>query len=230
MRFAKGSWHIIADISNRVNLTFGATGKPANFTYTNEHPMKTFAQGMKITAMVLTFLCLAAAQDKTNALRPAQRYFTDVELVNQQGRKVRLYSDLLKDKVVVINAFFASCKDSCPVMAGNFAAIQEHFADQMGKGLFLLSFSVDPEADTPAVLAAYATRFHAGPGWLFLTGPRENVDLALLKLGQKVERKEDHLNIFIVGNDRTGLWKKVFGMAARAQLFDAIAGALNDGR
>ncbi len=57
---------------------------------------------------------------------------------------MRLYSDLLQGKVVVINTLFTKCENSCPLMAGNFAALQEHFADQIGKHLFLLSFSVDP--------------------------------------------------------------------------------------
>ncbi|HEY3838003.1 MAG TPA: SCO family protein, partial [Bryobacteraceae bacterium] len=186
---------------------FSNTGV-ANFAYTNHDPVMTSFTALKLVAAISCCAMIAGAQDKPAP--PAQRYFTDVELIDQTGAKVRLYSDLLKGKVVVINAFFTTCKDSCPVMAGNFAAIQEHFRERMGKDLFLLSFSVDPETDTPAVLGAYARRFHAGPGWSFLTGPKPNVDLALFKLGQKVDRKEDHLNVFLVGNDKTGLWKKVF--------------------
>src|SRR5260370_752407 len=66
-----------------------------------------------------------------------------------------------------------------------------------------------PETDTPEKLKQSAERFHAKPGWLFLTGPKENVDFALSKLGHKVARKEDHLTLFIVGNEETGLWKKI---------------------
>lgn len=162
------------------------------------------------------------------AIPPARQYFTDVVLTTQNGAKVRFYSDLLQGKVVVINTFFTKCENSCPVMAANFAAIQEHFADQIGKNLLLLSFSVDPETDTPERLKSYAARFHAKPGWLFLTGKKENVDWALFKLGQKVEHKEDHLNLIIIGNEKTGLWKKVFGMAPRASLFDAVESVLSD--
>jgi protein SCO1/2 len=113
-------------------------------------------------------------------------------------------------------------------MAANFAAIQEHFADRMGKSLFLLSFSVDPVADTPAVLKSYAARFHAKPGWLLITGTKANVDFALSKLGQKVEHKEDHMNLILIGNDKTGLWKKVLGVAPRDTLFAAVQSVLDD--
>src|SRR5262245_2717956 len=57
---------------------------------------------------------------------PAERYFTNVELVNHHGERLRLYADLLKGKVVVINSFFATCKGSCPVMLSSFSKIQEH--------------------------------------------------------------------------------------------------------
>ena len=168
-----------------------------------------------------------AAQDATSAA--ARAYFTDVRLVTQNGDSVRLYSDLLEGKVVVINAFFGTCTGSCPKMAGVLAGLQDRLVDHLGKDVWFLSFSVDPETDTPEKLKEYAERFHAKPGWLFLTGQRENVDLALTRLGQKVARKEDHLTIFIVGNNKTGLWKKVFAPTSTADSLNAIVDSvLND--
>jgi protein SCO1/2 len=139
----------------------------------------------------------------------AQKYFTDVLLETQDGKQVKFYSDLLQGKVVLINSFFAECKDSCPVMAGKLSHLQDLLGDRLGKDVLLLSFSVDPVTDTPEKLKAYAERFHAKPGWLFLTGKKENVDYALYKLGQKVDRKEDHMTLFIIGSEKTGLWRKV---------------------
>jgi protein SCO1 len=141
--------------------------------------------------------------------RAAQEYFTDVALVTQDGESVRFYSDLLRGKVVVINAFFSTCKGSCPKMAGVLQGLQSRLGERLGKDVFLLSFSVDPETDTPERLKAYAEGFNAKAGWLFLTGKKENVEWALYKLGNKVDKKEDHLTVFIVGNNRTGLFKKV---------------------
>jgi protein SCO1 len=159
----------------------------------------------------------------------AHDYFTEVELMTQSGESVHLYSDLLKDKVVVINAFFATCTGSCPKMSGVLAGLQGRLGEHLGKDVFLLSFSVDPETDTPAKLREYGQSFHAKPGWLFLTGQKENVDFALAKLGQKVARKEDHLTIFIVGNNRTGLWKKVFAPTSTADsLMAVVDSVLND--
>lgn len=159
---------------------------------------------------------------------PAHAYFSDVVLLDQNGKPHRLYSDLLEGKVVIINSFFTTCKDSCPVMNRNFAAIQQELKDRIGKNVFLLSLSVDPENDTPERLRAYAEHMKAGPGWLFLTGSKTNVDYALYKLGLYTQERQNHLTLFIVGNEPTGLWKKVQGTAAPEDLMHVVESVLED--
>jgi len=159
---------------------------------------------------------------------PAEKYFTDVELINQDGKKVRFYSDVLKGKTVVVNAFFTSCTSVCPPMNRNMQKIQEAFGDRVGRDVFLVSITVDPAVDTPAKLKQYAKNFHAGPGWMFLTGKKENLDWALYKLGQYVEEKNDHTTVLIVGNETTGLWKKAFAMANVTELVQVVESVAND--
>ena len=159
---------------------------------------------------------------------PAKKYFTDVELINQNGEKVRFYTDVLKGKTVVVNAFFTTCTSVCPPMNRNMEKIQEVLGDRVGRDVFLVSITVDPEVDTPPRLKEYAQKFHAGPGWIFLTGKKENLDWALYKLGQYVEQKDDHKTIFIVGNEPTGLWKKAFGMANVVELIQVVESVVND--
>ena len=159
---------------------------------------------------------------------PAEKYFTDVELTNQDGKKVRFYSDVLKGKTVVINAFFTSCTSVCPPMNRNMEKIQQALGDRVGRDVFLVSITVDPEVDTPARLKEYAQKYHAGAGWTFLTGKKENLDWALYKLGQYVEDKNDHQTILIIGNEPTGLWKKAFGMANVAELVQVVESVVND--
>ena len=162
------------------------------------------------------------------ASSPAQKYFTDVELINQDGKKVHFYSDVLKGKTVIVNAFFTSCTSVCPPMNRNMEKIQEALGDRVGRDVFLVSMTVDPETDTPARMKEYAKKFHAGPGWLFLTGKKENLDWALYKLGQYVENKDDHQTVLIIGNEPTGLWKKAFGMANVAELVQVVESVVND--
>lgn len=182
-------------------------------------------------AVSLAFVLLASmpalAEEKAAPQNPAAHYFTNLELVNQNGQTMRFYDDLLRGKVVVINSFFASCHGSCPVMAANFAALQTRFSDRLGKDLVLISISVDPE-DTPEKLKAFAQQFQAKPGWYFMTGKRENVMAALHKLGQAVEEKNDHYNIVLIGNDKTGLWKKALGIAPRQELINVVQSVLDD--
>lgn len=168
------------------------------------------------------------SQQQSSQQSPAHNYFTDVLLVNQDGEKMRFYSDLLQGKVVIINSFFATCQGSCLPLNRNLEKVQEALGARLGKQVFIISISVDPTVDTPANLKEYAKKLHARPGWYFLTGSKENVDFALKKLGQFVPDKQDHLNIFIIGNERTGLWKKAFGLAQSEELVKVVDSVLND--
>jgi protein SCO1/2 len=169
-----------------------------------------------------------AHADKSHAPTAAEKYFSDVELINQDGEKVRFYSDVLKGKTVVVNAFFTTCTSVCPPMNRSMEKIQEAFGDRVGKDVFLVSITVDPTTDTPARLKEYAAKFHAGKGWTFLTGKKENLDWALYKLGQYVEDKESHKTVIIVGNEATGLWKKALGMAKVEELIQIVKSVADD--
>jgi len=166
------------------------------------------------------------AQEPTESA--AQRYFTDTVLINQNGEKMRFYTDLLKGKTVIIDSFFATCQGSCLPMSRNLEKVQNALGDRLGKDVSIISISVDPTVDTPSSLKAYAKKLNARPGWHFLTGDKANVDTVLKKLGQFVDDKQDHLNIFIIGNERTGLWKKAFGLANSEDLMKVVDSVIND--
>lgn len=170
----------------------------------------------------------ASVQSAPQGQSAAQKYFTDVELVDQDGRRVRLYSDLMKGRTVVVNAFFATCPGVCPPMSENLRRVQEAFKERVGRDLHIISITVDPETDTPAALKEYAKKYGAVPGRYFVTGKKENVDWALYKLGQYVEQKEQHTNIFVVGNEATGLWKKLHGLANVGEIIKSVESVLND--
>lgn len=180
--------------------------------------------------VVFMFAVLVSAQHNGHGEEPtpAAKYFGDVELLDQDGRTVRFYSDVLKGKTVVINALFTTCTNVCPPISRNFERIQEALGPRLGKDVFLVSITVDPETDTPAKLKEYAERFHARKGWSFLTGKKENLDSALYKLGQYVEEKTQHKTVIIIGNEATGLWKKAFGLARADELIKLVEEVMND--
>ena len=185
---------------------------------------------MKLTALIALFFAFGLIQVHAQEPEPsaAQKYFTDTVLINQDGEKMRFYSDLVKGKTVIIDSFFATCQGSCLPMNRNLEKVQEALGDRLGKDAYILSISVDSTVDTPPLLKAYAKKLNARPGWYFLTGDKASVDFVLKKLGQFVDNKQDHLNIFIIGNERTGLWKKAFGLAKSEELVKVVESVIND--
>ena len=178
--------------------------------------------------MKRAIILLLLAATSAFAGSPASQYFKDIVLTDQNGHRVRLYEDVMKDRTIVMNSFFASCKGSCPIMTQTYASLQNHFADHVGKDLMLVSITVDPKNDTPLRLAEYARRAKAKPGWILLTGTPDEVTHALKKIGQYSETPESHLNVMIVGNDKTGLWKKAFALAKPEEIAKIVDSVLND--
>jgi protein SCO1 len=131
-------------------------------------------------------------------------YFGNPELVTQDGEKVRFYDDLVKDRLVVVDFIYTRCTKQCGLMTANLARVKRELGDRVGKDIFFVSVSLDPR-DTPEVLKRYADAFHAGPGWKFLTGKKEDVQALRAKFGDK-EAVVNHRPNINVGNDRTGEW------------------------
>lgn len=137
-------------------------------------------------------------------------YFPNVPLTTQDGKTVHFYDDLLKDKLVAIDLIYTHCVDSCPLETARLAQVQKILGDRVGKDIFFYSISIDPKRDTPEVLKAYAEKYHAGPGWLFLTGKSADIDLLSQKLGLYSDpdsgSRDGHTTQLLVGNPATGQW------------------------
>src|SRR5215813_6033945 len=99
-----------------------------------------------------------------------RRYFPNVELTTHFGKRVRLYEDLVKDKIVTFNFFYATCEGICVPITANLVRAQALLGDRVGRDIFMYSISLKPVQDTPDVLREYAARFKTKPGWTFLTG------------------------------------------------------------
>jgi len=141
-------------------------------------------------------------------------YFPNVELVTQDGKKVRFYDDLIKDKVFAINFIYTRCTDSCPLETAALRKVQKALGDRMGKDVVFYSISIDGDRDKPEELKDYAARFNVGPGWTFLTGRPEDVTLLRQKLGmyrsdgQAEKELNEHGISILMGNEHAGQWIK----------------------
>jgi len=160
-----------------------------------------------IAVLFLTTTALMAAP----AASPwGANYFPNVALTTQDGKTVHLWDDLLKDKKVVINFIYTECSASCPLETAKLAQVQTILGPRMGKDIFFYSITLDPKRDTPAALKAYAAKFHAGPGWLFLTGNKADIELVRKKFGLAAASFQneltDHSTRLTIGNGATGQW------------------------
>jgi protein SCO1/2 len=135
-------------------------------------------------------------------------HFPNVRLRTQENRDVRFYDDLIKGKVVLLNFMFTSCTTLCPRSTENLVKVQQALGDHAGRDVFMVSISVDPQTDTPAVLKEYGERFHTKPGWTFVTGKAADIDLLQRQLGvfDNDEGKAQHTGMLIYGSEATGSW------------------------
>jgi protein SCO1/2 len=163
-----------------------------------------------------------AAHKESSPSEAPSSYFPNLVLLTQDNRPVHFYADLLKGKVVLINFLFTTCKGVCSPMTANLVRVQKYLGERVGRDVVMISLSVDPETDTPAVLKKYADQFHVQPGWYFLTGEKRNVDWVLYKLGGYVEDKNQHSAVLIIGNEATGEWMKVHAMSNPTEIADAV--------
>jgi len=146
----------------------------------------------------------------------------DVRVLDQDGKAVRFYTDLVKDRVVAVNFVFTTCTTICPPMGANFAKLQKLLGDRAGRDVHLISVSVDPATDTPERMKAWAQKFGAGPGWTLVTGDREEVTRLLKSLGVYTANISDHSPLVLLGNDARHQWTRAYGLAAPAKLAELI--------
>jgi cytochrome oxidase Cu insertion factor (SCO1/SenC/PrrC family) len=162
----------------------------------------------------------AVVPDTTGSAR--KMVIPDVDVLDQDGNRLRFYTDLVKGKTIAINFIFTNCTTICPPLAATFQRVQKQMGDKVGKDVHFISISVDPVTDTPERLKAWGAKFKAGAGWTFVTAPREEMEKLLNALGASVSRREDHTPALIVGNDLKGVWTRTYGLASPSQIVGLI--------
>jgi protein SCO1/2 len=150
----------------------------------------------------------------------AQRNFPNVLLTTHEGKKVRFYDDLVKDKIVIFNFMYAQCEGICPGIMMNLVRVKKLLGDRVGRDIFMYSISLKPEQDTPKALKNYANMHHAGPGWTFLTGAPAEVERLRVAQGftnpdpELDKDKSQHIGMIRFGNEPMQWWAGCPGMAS----------------
>jgi protein SCO1/2 len=133
-------------------------------------------------------------------------------LVTHEGKQVRLYEDLFKDKCVTFNFFYARCQGICSPITTNLLRVQSILQDRVGRDIFMYSFTLKPDEDSPAALADYVKARKVGPGWTFLTGKPADLERLRKSLGftdpdpARDADKTNHTGMVRYGNEGRQLW------------------------
>ncbi len=159
-----------------------------------------------------------------------KRYFPNVTLQTQDGKHVRFYDDLVKDKIVTINFFFSNCDEVCPLVTANLVKVQKLLGDLVGRDIFMNSITLKPEEDSPATIKKYMRTFNAKPeGWTFLTGKPNDIEFLRKSLGftypePAIDKdKTQHIGNVRYGNEPLMLWGACPGMAHASFIAESIS-------
>jgi protein SCO1/2 len=165
--------------------------------------------------------------------RIQEQHFPDIPLITHEGKQVRFYSDLIKNKIVSLNFFFAKCDEICPLVMANLAKVQKLLGHQVGRDIFMYSFTLKPEEDTLEVLRRHHDMYHAGPGWTFLTARPEDMEKLRKAIGftypePDIDKdKTQHIGNIRYGNEPLMLWSACPGMGHAKWIAETLEWAIH---
>ncbi|MCU0587780.1 MAG: SCO family protein [Syntrophobacteraceae bacterium] len=142
----------------------------------------------------------------------------DLELLTQDGRRVRFKSDVIGDRLVAITFIYTTCTTICPIFSSIFGQLQNLLGERMGREVVMISLSLNPTTDIPARMKREAQKHGARPGWFYLTGEKQNVVQVLKGLDAYFPDFEQHPPMALVGDGRTGMWRRFNGFPRPEEL------------
>jgi protein SCO1/2 len=151
--------------------------------------------------------------------RLQEQHLPNLPLITHEGKRVLFYDDLVKDKVVTLNFFFANCDEICPLVTANLAKVQKLLGDQVDRDIHMYSFTLKPEEDTVEVIRNYRRKYGAGPGWTFLTAKPDDMEKLRRAIGftypdPAIDKdKTQHIGNIRYGNEPLMYWSACPGMA-----------------
>jgi protein SCO1 len=149
----------------------------------------------------------------------------DTMVYDQTGKRLHFYTDLVKGKTVAINFNFTTSTTIGPPLTATFRRVQQLLGERGGRDIQLIFLTTDPTTDGPEKLQAYAAKFEAAPGWTFVTGDKDKIEILLRALGAAVTDKNDSTPMILIGNDAAGYWTRAYGLSSPSKLVEKIMDA-----
>ena len=176
--------------------------------------------------LALHFFAEGVLAEDQRYQRSEERYtIPDVTLIDQDRQKVRLVELLNADKPVLVDFIYGTCTTICPILSAGYSSLQRKLAPSADKVL-LVSISIDPEYDTPEVMTEYLAKYQAKPGWVFLTGNREDINQVMLAFDAYVPNKMAHYPITFLHGPGRDRWVRIYGLVGTADLMKEYQGLL----
>ncbi len=147
----------------------------------------------------------------------------EARLVDIHGHTIDFVRDAIGDRIVAINFIYSSCRTLCPFSSAIFNALQEKLGSRLGRDVWLISLTLDPRADTPDRLRAFADQFEPSPAWIWLTGAPADMEAVLRGLGVSAENYREHAPLVLIGDAKLGRWIQLNATPSASQ----IEGELN---
>lgn len=187
-------------------------------------------RGLALSAVaMLLFAAVVTAAEPERYQRTLERYtIPDVVLINQDGEKVRLKKLLETEQPVVIDFIYGTCTTICPILSAGYANLQRKLGTDSTK-VRLVSITIDPENDTPAVLKKYLTQYQAKPGWEFLTGSRTDINRVMTAFNAYFRDKMDHKPLTFIRSPRDGGWIRLYGLLSGVDFLEEYKKVMNPG-
>jgi protein SCO1 len=158
----------------------------------------------------------------TNTTTPTKLSIPDITVLDQDGQKKKFYTDLVKDRIVVINFVFTSCKAMCPLLGANFSRLQSALGERLGQDVFLISVSTDPEIDSPEKMKTWGEKFKAKAGWTLVTGNKEDLARLLRVFTGDGPSKNYHAPMLCVVNDSKKTHRWAYGFEAPERVIEIV--------
>ena len=141
----------------------------------------------------------------------------DVILKGPDGAGIPLREALAGGTPVLLNFIFTTCPTLCPLMTATFSRVREGLGADKDK-IRMVSITIDPEYDTPAVMEEYANRFSADPGWLFLTGSHADIVSVQRAFDAYRGNKMNHAPFTFLRATTGSPWTRLDGILSAAEL------------
>jgi len=203
-----------------------------------------FTAAAPLTAAVLSQSAAGGSKDPGQKVWPAETqesarkriqelHLPNIPLISHEGKRYMFYDDLVKDKAVSLNFFFANCDEICPLVTANLARVQKILGDHVGRDIHMYSFTLKPQEDTVDVIRGYRAKYGAQPGWTFFTADPKDMEKLRVAIGftypdPAIDKDTtQHIGNIRFGNEPLMYWSACPGMAHAAWVAETLEYAMN---